>query len=226
MHMARAMILPRTSAVVPCLASVTWVAVALVHPTSFDGSNTRMWLIVHIAQFLLAPVIALGVLGLLRGITGHAATLAKCGVVLWAVWFAVYDAVAGVSTGILAGRGMVDAAYSLMEAVVVGTLGVTAPVLWLLTAASTSLALRDIESPRPTRVAMLCALLVAVHAGLPAAVGFAALGVAFWSGVPRSQSPTADEQERPGRPHGDHGSHQLRQLVDRLSGMRGKGEEQ
>jgi hypothetical protein len=174
------------------LAAFVWVVVASMHPTSFEGSDNRTWVVVHIAQFLLAPLIALGVLGVVRGIEGAAASLAKTGVVLWAVWFAVYDAIAGVSTGLLAGQGSIEAAYSLTEAIVVEVLGVAGPILWLLTAASATLALRDVGAPKPALVAMLCSLLIGVHAGLPAAVGFAALGVAFWSAVSPGQTSTVD----------------------------------
>jgi hypothetical protein len=52
--------------------------------------------------------------------------------------------------------------------------------------------LRDVGAPKPALVAMLCALLIGVHAGLPAAVGFAALGVAFWSAVSPGQTSTVD----------------------------------
>jgi hypothetical protein len=156
------------------------VVVALTHPTSFQGDDTAVWLAVHVAQFALAPLIALGLLGLLRGIEGPPGVIARGGALLWAVWFAVYDGIAGIGTGILATADMTDAATHLMNAPLVGVFGAGAPILWLVTAVSGVFALQG--APRPAQVAMWVTPLIAVHAGLPAAIGYAALAVVFWTG--------------------------------------------
>jgi len=92
-----------TVAVVLAAVCIAWVVVALIHPTSLTDDDTPAWMVVHIGQLVFAPIIALGILALLKGIQGPAATIARGAAVLWAAWFSAYDAVAGIATGILIG---------------------------------------------------------------------------------------------------------------------------
>lgn len=173
----------RLLTVVGAGAASTWVVVALAHPTSFEGSDTQIWSLVHIAQLALGPLIALGVIGVLRESPGLSATVARSSVVVWAVSFTAYDAMAGVSTGFLAHNGVPSAGHLLMDMPVSGVVGVLAPLAWLITAAFATLASRDAGRSRTTSVALLVSALVAFHAGLPAALGYASLAIAFLTGV-------------------------------------------
>lgn len=171
------------AAAITSAVALAWVAVALVHPTSFTGDDNRMWMIVHVAQLTFAPVVALGMLILLRGIDGPAPTVGRIAVVLWAAWFAGFDAVAGIATGILAGGDAADMGIYLYDHGLVQTLGWVAPVVWLLAVIPTGIALKSHGAHSVIYRAVLLSGLVSVHAGLPAAVGFAALTVAFWIGI-------------------------------------------
>jgi hypothetical protein len=91
------------AAVVLAAVCITWVVVALIHPTSLIDEDRSMWVVVHIAQLIFAPIVALGILALLKGAEGLTAALARGAAVLWAAWFSAYDAVAGIGTGILIG---------------------------------------------------------------------------------------------------------------------------
>ena len=176
--------LERTStgvAVVMAAICIAWVVVALIHPTSLTDADIPTWMVVHIAQLVFAPIIALGILALLKGIEGPAATVARGAAVLWAAWFSAYDAVAGIATGILSGGDARAAGEYLFAHVLITGLGWVAPGMWLLVVTSAGLALRASRAPTVIYVALFASALVFTHAGPPAAVGFAALAVALWT---------------------------------------------
>jgi len=178
--------LGRTSSTVAgvVLAAVClgWVVVALIHPTSLTNEDVPTWMVVHIAQLVFAPIIALGVLALLKGVKGPTATVARGAAVVWAAWFSAYDAVAGIATGILIGGDARTAGEYLFEHGLVTGLGWATPGIWLLAVIPAALALRG-SRPIVTPVALVVSALIFTHAGPPAAVGFAALAVAMWTGL-------------------------------------------
>jgi hypothetical protein len=172
-----------TSAVVLVAVCIGWVVVALIHPTTLTDEDIRLWMIVHIAQLVFAPIVALGIFALLKGVEGRAATVARGAAVLWAAWFSAYDAVAGIGTGILIGGDARTAGEYLFAHDLITGLGWVAPGMWLLTVIPAGLALRASRAPLVSSVALFVSALIFTHAGLPAAVGFAALAVALWTGL-------------------------------------------
>lgn len=171
------------AAVALAAVCIAWVVVALIHPTSLTDDDIPTWMVVHIAQLVFAPIIALGILELLKGIEGPAATVARGAAVLWAAWFSAYDAVAGVATGILIGGDARAAGEYLFAHELTTGLGWVAPGIWLLTVILAGLALRASGAPMVPCVALFASALIFTHAGPPAAVGFVALAVALWSGL-------------------------------------------
>jgi hypothetical protein len=162
---------------------IAWVVVALIHPTSLNNEDIPTWMVVHIAQLVFAPIVALGILALLNDIEGPAATVARGAAVLWAAWFSAYDAVAGIATGILSGGDARAAGEHLFGHELVTGLGWVAPGMWLLVVIPAGLALRVSRAPTVTYVALFASALIFTHAGPPAAVGFSALAVALWTGL-------------------------------------------
>jgi hypothetical protein len=55
--------------------------------------------------------------------------------------------------------------------------------MWLMAVISAGLALRATRAPLVTSIALFVSALIFTHAGPPAAVGFAALAVAMWTGL-------------------------------------------
>jgi hypothetical protein len=172
-----------TSAVVLAAICIGWVVVTLIHPTTLTDEDIPTWMVVHVAQLVFAPIIALGILALLKGIEGPAATVARGAAVLWAAWFSAYDAVAGIATGILSGGDARAAGEYLFAHELITGLGWVAPGVWLLTVIPAGLALRASRAPTGTYVALFVSALIFTHAGPPAAVGFVALAVALWTGL-------------------------------------------
>jgi hypothetical protein len=85
--------------------------------------------VVHIAQLVFAPIVALGILALLKGVQGPTATLSRGAAVLWAAWFSAYDAVAGIATGILIGGDAREAGEYLYAHDLITGLGWIAPTM-------------------------------------------------------------------------------------------------
>ena len=177
--------LERTStafAVVMAAVCIAWAVVALIHPTSLTKDDIPTWMVVHIAQLVFAPIVVLGILALLKGVEGPTVIVARVAVVLWAAWFSAYDAVAGIATGILIGGDAKVAGEYLYAHDLITGLGWVAPTMWLLAVIPAGLALRG-SRPMVTPVALVVSAFVFTHAGPPAAVGFAALCVAMWTGL-------------------------------------------
>jgi len=168
---------------------VAWVAVALIHPTSLTDDDTPMWMVVHIAQLVFAPIISLGIFALLKGIEGPAVTVARGAAVLWAAWFSAYDAVAGIATGILIGGDARAAGEYLFAHDLITGLGWVAPMIWLLVVIPAGLGLLA-SRPKVTGIALFVSALIFTHAGPPSAVGFAALAVAMWTGLSMGDNST------------------------------------
>jgi hypothetical protein len=181
------------AAVVLAAVCIAWVAVALIHPTSLTDDDTPMWMVVHVAQLVFAPIVALGILALLKGVEGPAVTVARGAAVVWAAWFSAYDAVAGIATGILIGGDARAAGEYLFAHDLITGLGWVAPVMWLLVVIPAGLALLA-SRPKVTCYALFVSALIFTHAGPPAAVGFAALAVAMWTGL------TMGDHSEPGTP--------------------------
>lgn len=175
-----------------------WAVLAAVHPPFFtdvaEAEDTGLWMLVHYAQLLLAPLIALAVLHLLRGLTGAASMVARVALVFWVAWFSAFDAVAGISTGVLVEEGAADAGLRLFEHGLVGgagsVLGWMGQGAWPVVAVAAGLALRAAQADQATWIAMFVSVLIVMHGGL-AAVGFAALAVALWTGRSKTQEVAA-----------------------------------
>ena len=80
----------------------------LFHPmpggdNTLDGIDDVVdrWLIVHVGQLILTPLLFLAVWRLLDGLTATAATVSRCALVVWTVFFSAYDAIQGIATGLL-----------------------------------------------------------------------------------------------------------------------------
>ena len=90
------------------VAPFLWAVLILFHPmpggdSTLEGIDDVVdrWLIVHVGQLILTPLLFLAVWRLVDGLTSTAATISRCGLVVWTVFFSAYDAVQGIATGLL-----------------------------------------------------------------------------------------------------------------------------
>lgn len=177
-------------AVLAAAVPLMWIPLTFLHPESADALadvETATWVRVHYAQLALAPLLALGVLFVLRPLPGIAA-VGRVTVVLWVALFSAFDAIAGIATGVLVDGGFADAAAYLFDHGLVGggsILGWIAQPMWIGVAVASGLAVRSSGASVLCWIAMLASALFSTHAGWPAALGLLALSVALWIAVTR-----------------------------------------
>jgi hypothetical protein len=199
-------------------APLLWAILALVHPSGEGDIYAELqdqvgrWLLVHVAQVVLAPFLAIAVWLLLRGIESLAATISRVALVFWLVFFSTYDALAGIATGVLVRQAnsvsgeereaFADAADFSFDSHISGNIswfGVVAAVAWVIVALAAAMALRRAGADWLTTAAAALSALFAAHAGYVAMVGLIALLVAavLWERrrarsavAPRSAVPT------------------------------------
>jgi hypothetical protein len=170
----------------------------MLHPVGepYEGiaDEANMWILVHVAQLVLTPLLAACVWMLLGGIESVAGIVARAALVLWMVFFSAFDAIAGIATGVLtrhanslAGneQASVVAAIDFLfndsqlaggEFSVLGNLGHGA---WVVLALAATVALYRAGVSRVVVGATFLSVLFASHSGIGAAVGLVALFVAL-----------------------------------------------
>jgi hypothetical protein len=184
-----------------------WAILVVFHPNPTDPSPYEgikdvvdRWLVVHVGQLVLAPLVFLAVWRLLEGLHSVAATVSRAALVVWAVFFSAYDSVQGIATGLLiryanglAGEEQTAVAGALRYLVEDSQLGGNISVLalfgqgsWLVVAIAAAVALHKAGAGRAI-VAFTClSVLVAIHIA-PAAGGMLAL---FFAGLLRERQRT------------------------------------
>lgn len=190
-----------------------WAILIVFHPNPTDPSPYEgikdvvdRWLVIHVGQLVLAPLVFLAVWRLLAGIHSVAATVSRAALVVWAVFFSSYDSVQGIATGLLvrytSGVGAEEQtalAGGLAYLVEDSQLGGNISMLmlfgqgsWLVVAIAGAIALHKAGAGRAI-VALTClSVLVAMHTA-PAAAGMLAL---FSAGVLRERQKAGRHPQR------------------------------
>ena len=174
-----------------------WLLPALLHPMGdpYEGiaDEIDQWIFVHVAQLALVPFLAAGVWLLLSGLRSTAALIARAALIVWMVFFSAFDAIAGISTGVLARHahsltgddqagaiGAIDFLFNESQLAGGGfsALGNIGHFSWVVVAIAATVALYRAGSSRLAVGAMLVSVLFAAHAGPPVAAGLVGLFVA------------------------------------------------
>ena len=132
------------------LALTVWM---LFHPSPYDDYLGELvpiagwWITLHTVQFVLFALMGAAVWMLTDGLQGSAATVSRLAAVVFTIFYAAFDAIAGISTGILAraaGEGALgdQAAVAAIETLfhhpvknLLGDIGVYAWIVALVAAA-------------------------------------------------------------------------------------------
>jgi hypothetical protein len=194
-----------------------WAILVVFHPNPTDPSPYEgirdvvdRWLVVHVGQLLLAPLVVLAVWRLLADLRSVAATVSRCALVVWAVFFSAYDTVQGIATGLLvrytngvAGEEQAAVAGALTYLVEDSQLGGNISVLmllgqgsWLVVAIAAAVALHKAGAGKAVVVLTCFSVLFAAHVA-PAAGGMLAL---FFAGLLRERQRAADVPHREALP--------------------------
>ena len=175
-----------------------WAVLVLFHPMSGGDSpyeaitdDVDRWLVVHVGQLILTPLLFLAVWRLLDGLSSAAAMVSRSALVVWTVFFSAYDSVQGVATGLLtrhanglAGEGQAAVGgaidYLVEDSWLAGNVSaiwLVAAVSWVAVAIGAAVALHRAGAGKAVVAAACLSTVFAVHEA-PAAIGLLALAIA------------------------------------------------
>jgi hypothetical protein len=180
-------------------APLLWAVLILFHPvpsgdTTLDGLDgvVDRWLVVHVGQLILTPLLFLAVWRLLAGLTSTAATVSRCALVVWTVFFTAYDAIQGVANGLLVryAGGLPEAEqlavadaldYLVFDSRLAGDVSaiqMVAGAAWLTVAIAGAIALHQARAGKAVVVLTAISVLFSAHMAA-AAIGLLALSAAI-----------------------------------------------
>jgi hypothetical protein len=164
--------------------------VSLLHPvvrgdpaTDLDGRVT-LWLAVHLVQLPLFALLAATVWLLVRDLDGRAAQVSRAALLLFIVFYAAFDALIGLATGLMLRKAAeLPAAAATADALWaerlrdpwVGAVVAPAALGWVVALAAAAVAHARAGAPRPAVVALA---LAAVLFGIDHTPPFAPLAMA------------------------------------------------
>jgi hypothetical protein len=175
-----------------------WALLVLLHPNPGEGTPYQeikdvvdRWLVVHVGQLILTPLLFLALWRLLDGLSSAAATVSRAALVVWTVSFSAYDSIQGVATGVLirhanglageerdgVARGIDFLVEDSQLAGNVSAVWVVATVAWAVVAIAAAVALHRAGAGKAAVAAACLSIVFAVHVA-PAAIGLVALFVA------------------------------------------------
>jgi hypothetical protein len=177
---------------------VAWAVLLLFHPNPEGGPFEAIrnvvdrWLVVHVGQLVLTPLLVLAVWRLLDGLPSRAAKVSRGAAVVWAAFFTAYDSIQGIATGLLirfadgdlAGAEQAGVAraldYLVSDSLLAGNIsvvGLVANAAWLTVAIGAAVALHRAGAGKWVVIAMCVSTVFVVHTA-PAAIGLTAFAVA------------------------------------------------
>jgi hypothetical protein len=197
---ARESALPRPTAGLLLVVTipVVWGVLLLFHPNPEGGPFEAIrdvvdrWLIVHVGQLVLTPLLVLAVWRLLDGLAFGAAKVARAAAVVWAAFFTAYDSIQGIATGLLiryadgdlTGDEQAGVAraldYLVNDSLLAGNIsavGLIANAAWLAVAIGAAIALHKAGTGTWAVIAASVSAVFVVHTAA-AAVGLLALAIA------------------------------------------------
>jgi hypothetical protein len=181
-----------------------WAVLILFHPNPGDAGpyeeikdDVNRWLIVHVGQLVLTPLLFLTVWRLLDGLSSAAATASRAALVIWTVFFSAYDSIQGVATGVLIrhANGLPGDEKAAFAATIdflvddsqlaggVSAVWVVAAVSWVVVAIAAAVALYIAGAGKAVVAATCVSAVFVVHVA-PAAIGLVAL---FLAGILRQR---------------------------------------
>jgi hypothetical protein len=154
-------------------APLAFAALLMLHPMGGDdfatvvSENLTPWLAVHYGAAVLFPLMGCVIWLLIRDLSGRAATVARIAIPVYAVFYAAYEAMMGIATGVMTqqGNGMTGAERNgVAEAVnaipthpIVGDGGLLSSIgslAWIIAITGAVLALRA-AGVRPSALVLL-----------------------------------------------------------------------
>jgi hypothetical protein len=173
------------------LGVVGYFVIGVIHPADLEvGDETALYLAIHLVQPVFILLLAWGIWLLVKDLPGRAAQIARVAIVPYAIVYAIFDAVAGIATGIVvreanslssaegaAVQRVFDDSDGLTEALSAGFY-VAGGLTWFIMAFAAALAVKQIGGLGPTLLMSIGAAIFAVgHPFPPGPIGIALFGL-------------------------------------------------
>jgi hypothetical protein len=151
-------------------APLGYIVLGLVHPDDPDvGDDATFFIYLHFVQLFLIALVAYALWLLVEGVESRSATVARIAIIPYAVFYANFDALAGIATGLIAQEGgrMGDADGAVVQQLldnlgeepILTVFSLLSSLTWLVAAAAAALALRD-RAPAWVTVVMVVGAVV------------------------------------------------------------------
>jgi hypothetical protein len=151
-------------------APLGYIVLGLVHPDDPDvGDDATFFIYLHFVQLFLIGLVAYALWLLVEGVERRAATVARIAIIPYTVFYANFDALAGIATGLIAQEGgrMGDADGAVVQQLldnlgeepILTVFSLLSSLSWLVAAAAAALALRD-RAPAWVTVVMVVGAVV------------------------------------------------------------------
>jgi hypothetical protein len=188
------------------VAVVGYFILGVVHPANIEvGDGTTLYLWIHVLQPVLILLLAWSIWLLVDGLPGRAARLARIAIVPYAIAYAMFDAIAGVSLGQIVRQA--NSASATDGAVVqrlmdTGTdyigigIWIASGLSWLVMALAAAFALKQVGGRGPTLLMAVGAAIFAVAHPFPTGpIGIALFGLGVaWLELRRERAPAPEAQ--------------------------------
>ena len=188
------------------VAVVGYFILGVVHPANIEvGDGTTLYLWIHVLQPVLILLLAWSIWLLVDGLPGRAARLARIAIVPYAIAYAMFDAIAGVSLGQIVRQA--NSASATDGAVVqrlmdTGTdyigigIWIASGLSWLVMALAAAFALKQVGGRGPTLLMAVGAAIFAVAHPFPTGpIGIALFGLGVaWLELRRERAPAPEGQ--------------------------------
>jgi hypothetical protein len=191
------------------LGIVGYIVLGAIHPDDIEvADETALYLWIHLVQPVLILLLAWGTWLLVKDLPGRAAQVARVAIVPYAIAYSIFDAVAGIATGIVvreangfstpegaAVQRVFDDADGLTESLSAGVY-VAGGLAWFAMAFAAALAVKQIGGLGPTLLMTIGAAIFAVgHPFPPGPIGIALFGLGVaWLEVRREAAKTPEAQ--------------------------------
>jgi hypothetical protein len=194
------------------LAVAGYVVVGVVHPADIEvGDETTLYLWLHVLQPVLILLLAWGIWFLVKDLPGRAAQIARIAIVPFAIAYSIFDAIAGIATGVVvreanglssaegaAVQRVFDESDAVTEALSAGVY-VAGGLTWFVMAFAAALAVKQIGGLGPTLLMAIGAAIFAVgHPFPPGPIGIALFGLGVaWLELRRGAAEAPEAQPVP-----------------------------
>jgi hypothetical protein len=158
---------------------LAWGILLLFHPVNGDSpyaiasDDVTRWMTVHIGTLVFIGLMGLALFVLVQDLPGRAATVARSAILPFVVFYAAYEAIVGLASGVLVEHAngvpaaelpaAIAAIDALQDSVVVQAVAALGGAAWVVAAIAAAIAFARADAPRAVPILIALSALVAMH---------------------------------------------------------------